>query len=91
MYLNEKIENSQRNFTFQSGYIQINMSKYKCQGFVALHSNLVIFKLLAKLDALYMQNALHSNLVIFKLSAIHLDKFSDENFTFQSGYIQMHL
>ena len=36
-----------------------------------------------------MQNALHSNLVIFKLSAIHLDKFSDENFTFQSGYIQI--
>ena len=42
---NEKMESRKENFTFQSGSIQILMMDLSDEGYTALHSNLVLFKL----------------------------------------------
>ena len=56
----------QTTFTFQSGYIQINMEWALGKGFVPLHSNLVIFKCRQFLINYIVNPSLHAKLVIFK-------------------------
>ena len=56
----------QKNFTFQSGSIQILNTIFDWSRFVPLHSNLVLFKLRTS-NLIHLQQSLHSNLVLFKL------------------------
>ena len=54
-------------FTFQSGYIQIDLATARQYFSYSLHSNLVIFKFESLLISYWSYVPLHSNLVIFKL------------------------
>ena len=55
----------------------------------SLHSNLVIFKYTQEDGSGITIPDFTFQSGYIQMSAIHLDKFSDENFTFQSGYIQI--
>ena len=76
-------------FTFQSGYIQILSCYPLGLSLSTLHSNLVIFKWYTLRLDVWETYTLHSNLVIFKFKGGARFNIAVDNFTFQSGYIQI--
>ena len=67
MYVLTPVKVLENLFTFQSGYIQIKSIPSSSDEFLALHSNLVIFKYIPRTAIVDLKVTLHSNLVIFKL------------------------
>ena len=70
MYVLTPVKVLENLFTFQSGYIQIKSIPSSSDEFLALHSNLVIFKYIPRTAIVDLKVTLHSNLVIFKYLCI---------------------
>ena len=75
-------------FTFQYGSIQIGNANSPSPFLAYLHSNMVLFKLMADYYPDALRINLHSNMVLFKLKVI-LDDLIYPLFTFQYGSIQI--
>ena len=62
-----------KNFTFQSGSIQIMAVQNSLVAKKTLHSNLVLFKWMKQIsNKVNIPTSLHSNLVLFKCKNMHL-------------------